>query len=86
MNLPNPINRWGVNDNGKVEYGGGGASPLYSSRSRSLVRPLRAQYAFVMMRCGGSEGASGRRSALARGAKDRVRSIGRARVASSSTG
>jgi len=47
---------------------------------------LRAQYAFVMVSCGGSKGASGSRSALARGAKDKVPSMGRARLASSSTG
>ena len=41
---------------------------------------------FVMVSCGGSEAASRRRSALARGAKDRVPTIGRARFASSSTG
>jgi len=39
-----------------------------------------------MVSCSGSEGASGRRSALARGAKDRVPSKGRARLASMSTG
>jgi len=38
-----------------------------------------------MVSCGGSKGASGRRSALARGAKDRVPSMGRARLASPST-
>jgi len=65
---------------------GGGASRLHSSSSRSLVRSLKALSAFVMVWCGGSEGASGRRSALARGAKDRVPSIGRARLASSSKG
>ena len=47
---------------------------------------MRALYTFVMVSGGGSEGASGRRSALARGAKDRVPSIGGARLASSSTG
>jgi len=55
-------------------------------RSRSLVRPLRALYVFVIVSYGGSEGASGKRSALARGAKDRVPSKGRARLASLSTG
>jgi len=57
---------------GRCSMGGGGTSRLHSSRSRSLVGPLRALYAFFIVSCGGSEGASGRRSALARGAKDRV--------------
>jgi len=42
MNFPKPMKGWGVNDSGMVKYGGGGAMRLYSSRRRSLVRPLRA--------------------------------------------
>jgi len=61
--------------------GGGGTRRFHSSRSRSLFRPLRALYAFVMVSCGGSEEASGRRSAFGMAAKDRVTSIGRARMA-----
>ena len=47
---------------------------------------MRALYAFVIVLSGGSEAASGRKSAFARGANERVPRMGCAKFASSSTG